>query len=304
MLVTGGAGFMGSSFANYIMKRDDVCIVVLDDLTYASDLSRLDWTGKITFVKGDISDEDLVERLFRENAFDYVVNFAAETHVDRSIMDSRKFLKSNVIGVGVLLDAVRRHGVRRLHQISTDEVYGDTDFSSEESFDEMSPLRPSNPYSASKAAADMLCLSYYRTYGIPVTISRSVNNYGSKQNSEKFIPKAIECIKSGRAVPVYGSGENIRSWIHTSDHSRAVDLILRKGKVGEVYNISAGFEIRNIDVVRKLLEILGADESLIEYVEDRPGHDRRYSLDCSKISKLGFSAMISFDEGLRALALS
>ncbi len=304
MLVTGGAGFMGSSFANYIMKRDDVCIVVLDDLTYASDLSRLDWTGKITFVKGDISDEDLVERLFRENAFDYVVNFAAETHVDRSIMDSRKFLKSNVIGVGVLLDAVRRHSVKRFHQISTDEVYGDTDFSSEESFDEMSPLRPSNPYSASKAAADMLCLSYYRTYGIPVTISRSVNNYGSKQNSEKFIPKAIECIKSGRAVPVYGSGENIRSWIHTSDHSRAVDLILRKGKVGEVYNISAGFEIRNIDVVRKLLEILGADESLIEYVEDRPGHDRRYSLDCSKISKLGFSAMISFDEGLRALALS
>lgn len=303
ILVTGGAGFMGSSFIRRMRKTHcDVEIVTLDALTYASDmrsLSALSGDRLFKFVEGDISDRDLVFSLFEKENFDAVVNYAAETHVDNSIRSSSPFLISNVVGVGVLLDAVNRYGTKRFHQVSTDEVYGDLPLGSSSSFSEMSPIHPSNPYSASKASADLLCLSYFRTYGTPVTISRSVNNYGPFQNSEKLIPHSIRQIMRDEPVPIYGSGENIRSWIHVSDHSRAVERILFGGRVGEVYNISAGFEISNIELIRRILSIMGKSDDLISFVADRPGHDRRYSLDFAKLrSTFSFAPLISFDDGL------
>lgn len=303
ILVTGGAGFMGSSFIRRMRKTHcDVEIVTLDALTYASDmrsLSALSGDRLFKFVEGDISDRDLVFSLFEKENFDAVVNYAAETHVDNSIRSSSPFLISNVVGVGVLLDAVNRYGTKRFHQVSTDEVYGDLPLGSSSSFSEMSPIHPSNPYSASKASADLLCLSYFRTYATPVTISRSVNNYGPFQNSEKLIPHSISQIMRDEPVPIYGSGENIRSWIHVSDHSRAVERILFGGRVGEVYNISAGFEISNIELIRRILSIMGKSDDLISFVADRPGHDRRYSLDFAKLrSTFPFAPLISFDDGL------
>ena len=292
LLVTGGAGFMGSSFIRHMLSSHDVSITTIDALTYASDMDSLSSVvGKknFKFIKGDISERDLVFDIVRDERPDVIVNFAAETHVDNSIKDSSLFLRSNVLGTASLLDAVNRFSIPRFHQISTDEVYGDLPLDSADSFYESSPLRPNNPYSATKASADLLALSYHRTYGTPVTISRSVNNYGPFQNREKLIPMVIDRVMKGERIPVYSKGENIRSWIYVEDHSRAVEKILLSGRIGEIYNISSGYEERNIDVVKYIIRKLGAAESLIEFSPDRPGHDKRYSLDTEKMeSELGF----------------
>lgn len=302
LLVTGGAGFMGSSFIRHMLSSHDVSITTIDALTYASDMDSLSSVvGKknFKFIKGDISDRDLVFDIIRDERPDAIVNFAAETHVDNSIKDSSLFLRSNVLGTASLLDAVNRFSIPRFHQISTDEVYGDLPLDSADSFYESSPLRPNNPYSATKASADILALSYHRTYGTPVTISRSVNNYGPFQNREKLIPMVIAKAMKGESIPVYSKGENIRSWIYVEDHSRAVEKILLSGRIGEIYNISSGYEERNIDVVKYIIRKLGADESLIRFSPDRPGHDKRYSLDTEKMeSELGFKPSLSFHEGL------
>ena len=302
LLVTGGAGFMGSSFIRHMLSSHDVSITTIDALTYASDMDSLSSVvGKknFKFIKGDISERDLVFDIVRDERPDVIVNFAAETHVDNSIKDSSLFLRSNVLGTASLLDAVNRFSIPRFHQISTDEVYGDLPLDSADSFYESSPLRPNNPYSATKASADLLALSYHRTYGTPVTISRSVNNYGPFQNREKLIPMVIDRVMKGERIPVYSKGENIRSWIYVEDHSRAVEKILRSGRIGEIYNISSGYEERNIDVVKYIIRKLGAAESLIEFSPDRPGHDKRYSLDTEKMeSELGFKPSLSFHEGL------
>lgn len=302
LLVTGGAGFMGSSFIRHMLSSHDVSITTIDALTYASDMDSLSSVvGKknFKFIKGDISDRDLVFDIIRDERPDVIVNFAAETHVDNSIKDSSLFLRSNVLGTASLLDAVNRFSIPRFHQISTDEVYGDLPLDSADSFYESSPLRPNNPYSATKASADLLALSYHRTYGTPVTISRSVNNYGPFQNREKLIPMVIDKAMKGERIPVYSKGENIRSWIYVEDHSRAVEKILLRGRIGEIYNISSGYEERNIDVVKYIIRKLGAAESLIEFSPDRPGHDKRYSLDTEKMeSELGFKPSLSFHEGL------
>ena len=302
LLVTGGAGFMGSSFIRHMLSSHDVSITTIDALTYASDMDSLSSVvGKknFKFIKGDISDRDLVFDIVRDERPDVIVNFAAETHVDNSIKDSSLFLRSNVLGTASLLDAVNRFSIPRFHQISTDEVYGDLPLDSADSFYESSPLRPNNPYSATKASADLLTLSYHRTYGTPVTISRSVNNYGPFQNREKLIPMVIDRVMKGERIPVYSKGENIRSWIYVEDHSRAVEKILLRGRIGEIYNISSGYEERNIDVVKYIIRKLGAAESLIEFSPDRPGHDKRYSLDTEKMeSELGFKPSLSFHEGL------
>lgn len=302
LLVTGGAGFMGSSFIRHMLSSHDVSITTIDALTYASDMDSLSSVvGKknFKFIKGDISDRDLVFDIIRDERPDVIVNFAAETHVDNSIKDSSLFLRSNVLGTASLLDAVNRFSIPRFHQISTDEVYGDLPLDSADSFYESSPLRPNNPYSATKASADLLTLSYHRTYGTPVTISRSVNNYGPFQNREKLIPMVIDKAMKGERIPVYSKGENIRSWIYVEDHSRAVEKILLRGRIGEIYNISSGYEERNIDVVKYIIRKLGAAESLIKFSPDRPGHDKRYSLDTEKMeSELGFKPSLSFHEGL------
>ena len=302
LLVTGGAGFMGSSFIRYMLSSHDVSITTIDALTYASDMDSLSSVvGKknFKFIKGDISERDFVFDIIRDERPDVIVNFAAETHVDNSIKDSSLFLRSNVLGTASLLDAVNRFSIPRFHQISTDEVYGDLPLDSADSFYESSPLRPNNPYSATKASADLLALSYHRTYGTPVTISRSVNNYGPFQNREKLIPMVIDRVMKGERIPVYSKGENIRSWIYVEDHSRAVEKILLSGRIGEIYNISSGYEERNIDVVKYIIRKLGAAESLIEFSPDRPGHDKRYSLDTEKMeSELGFKPSLSFHEGL------
>lgn len=302
LLVTGGAGFMGSSFIRHMLSSHDVSITTIDALTYASDMDSLSSVvGKknFKFIKGDISDRDLVFDIIRDERPDVIVNFAAETHVDNSIKDSSLFLRSNVLGTASLLDAVNRFSIPRFHQISTDEVYGDLPLDSADSFYESSPLRSNNPYSATKASADLLALSYHRTYGTPVTISRSVNNYGPFQNREKLIPMVIDRVMKGERIPVYSKGENIRSWIYVEDHSRAVEKILLRGRIGEIYNISSGYEERNIDVVKYIIRKLGAAESLIEFSPDRPGHDKRYSLDTEKMeSELGFKPSLSFHEGL------
>ena len=302
LLVTGGAGFMGSSFIRHMLSSHDVSITTIDALTYASDMDSLSSVvGKknFKFIKGDISERDLVFDIIRDERPDAIVNFAAETHVDNSIKDSSLFLRSNVLGTASLLDAVNRFSIPRFHQISTDEVYGDLPLDSADSFYESSPLRPNNPYSATKASADLLALSYHRTYGTPVTISRSVNNYGPFQNREKLIPMVIDRVMKGERIPVYSKGENIRSWIYVEDHSRAVEKILLRGRIGEIYNISSGYEERNIDVVKYIIRKLGAAESLIEFSPDRPGHDKRYSLDTEKMeSELGFKPSLSFHEGL------
>ena len=302
LLVTGGAGFMGSSFIRHMLSSHDVSITTIDALTYASDMDSLSSVvGKknFKFIKGDISERDLVFDIVRDERPDAIVNFAAETHVDNSIKDSSLFLRSNVLGTASLLDAVNRFSIPRFHQISTDEVYGDLPLDSADSFYESSPLRPNNPYSATKASADLLALSYHRTYGTPVTISRSVNNYGPFQNREKLIPMVIDKAMKGERIPVYSKGENIRSWIYVEDHSRAVEKILLRGRIGEIYNISSGYEERNIDVVKYIIRKLGAAESLIEFSPDRPGHDKRYSLDTEKMeSELGFKPSLSFHEGL------
>lgn len=305
IIVTGGAGFIGSNFIFYMMKaHPDYRLVCLDKLTYAGNLSTLKSVldmPSFRFVRGDICDRDLVYSLFDEEHPDAVVNFAAESHVDRSILDPSLFLQTNIIGTSVLMDAARRAGNIRFHQISTDEVYGDLPLDRKDLFfTETTPLHTSSPYSSSKAAADLLALSYHRTYGLPVTISRCSNNYGPYHFPEKLIPLMIINALKGKSLPVYGQGINVRDWLYVEDHCRAVDLILHKGRIGEVYNVGGHNEMRNIDIVRIILRQLGKSEDLITFVEDRKGHDLRYAIDPHKISsELGWLPETTFEEGIK-----
>ena len=304
LLVTGGAGFIGINFLQYMRNaHPDYRIVCLDLLTYAANTERLTQLtegDRFRFVRGDIRDREAVYSLFEEEKFDAVINFAAESHVDRSIESPDAFISTNVTGTAVLLDACLRYGKIRFHQISTDEVYGDLPLDSTDSFSEEDRLAPSSPYSASKASADLLVLSYARTYGLPVTISRSSNNYGPYQHSEKLIPAVIKKALMGESVPVYGTGENRRDWLHVTDHCKAVDLILHNGTAGEIYNVASERELSNIETVRLLLSLLGKDASLVSFVTDRPGHDLRYAVSCNKIrTELGWSNTVSFSDGLR-----
>jgi len=304
LLVTGGAGFIGSNFIHYLRKhRPEDRVVCLDALTYAGNernLVPLTDGSLFRFVKGNIGDEALVEAIFSEEKIDAVVNFAAETHVDRSIMSPEIFVKTNVWGTAVLLEACRRHGGVRFHQISTDEVYGMLSLDpNEASFTEDSPLKPTSPYAASKASADLLVLSYQKTFGLPVTVSRCSNNYGPFQHPEKLIPLMLTRAMTGGVLPIYGKGDNVRDWIYVEDHCRAVDLILRKGKIGEIYNVGARCEIKNLDLVRMLVSAVGEGEDRIVFVKDRPGHDLRYAIDPTKLEReLGFYPVISPKEGL------
>ncbi len=297
LLVTGGAGFIGSHFIRHILaKYPDYQVINLDKLTYAGNLDNCkDYADNpnYRFVQGDITDKELTDELASE--VDVIVHFAAESHVDNSIEGPSVFLETNVMGTQSLLEAAKRHKHERFFQVSTDEVYGDR---MEGSFNEMDKLTPSNPYSASKAAAEMLCLAYKRTYGTPVLISRCSNNYGTHQYEEKFIPHFIKKLLNGEKVPLYGDGLHVRDWLHVTDHCKAIDLILHKGRVGDIYNISTNEEYSNLEITRMILEILDLSEDLIEYVKDRPGHDLRYSVDASKIkSDLGWSAEVKFEDG-------
>jgi dTDP-glucose 4,6-dehydratase len=305
VLVTGGAGFIGSNFVFHMINAHITYkITCLDALTYAGNLSTLEPVmdnSNFRFVKGDITDRELVEKLFEEAQFDFVVNFAAESHVDRSIDDPGIFLKTNILGTQVLLDAARKFGVKRFHQVSTDEVYGDLPLDRPDLFfTEETPIQTSSPYSASKASADLLVQAYHRTYGLPVTISRCSNNYGPYHFPEKLIPLIISRALNNESLPVYGKGENIRDWLYVGDHCTAIDLILHKGKEGEVYNIGGHNEKTNLEVVKSILKELGKPESLITYVKDRAGHDMRYAIDPSKTrSELGWEPTTLFDEGIK-----
>lgn len=299
ILVTGGAGFIGSNFVHYILKtypEDEV--VVLDALTYAGNLENLqaaEENPKFRFVRGDITDADIVNPLMAE--CDAIVHFAAESHVDRSILGPEAFVRTNVLGTFVLLEAARKHG-KRFHHVSTDEVFGALS-PSDQPFDEVTPYDPRSPYSASKAGSDHLVRAYYHTYGLPVTISNCSNNYGPYHFPEKLIPLAITNLLEGKKVPIYGDGQQVRDWLYVEDHARAIDLILREGKIGETYCIGGNGEQENIWIVKQLLEMLGKDENSIEYVTDRPGHDRRYAIDFSKIqTELGWEPTVTLEDGL------
>lgn len=305
ILVTGGAGFIGCNFVYYMLdKHPDYSVVCLDALTYAGNLKSLDAAMKnpnFKFVKGSISDREAVNKLFEDEGFDVVVNFAAESHVDRSIENPFIFLETNVMGTACLLDASKKYGVKRFHQVSTDEVYGDLPLDRPDLFfTEDLPLTTSSPYSASKASADLLTLAFHRTYGLPVTISRCSNNYGPYQFPEKLIPLMIVRAQENQSLPVYGEGLNVRDWLYVEDHCKAIDMIIHNGRVGEVYNVGGHNERRNIDVVKTVLAQLSKPESLITYVKDRAGHDLRYAIDPSKItSELGWVPETKFDEGMK-----
>ncbi len=304
ILVTGGAGFIGSNFIFYERQRHpEDRIVCLDALTYAGNLSTLasvlNQPG-FRFVKMDIRDRDAVFALFEEEKFDIVVNFAAESHVDRSIENPGIFLETNILGTANLMDASRKYGVGRFHQVSTDEVYGDLPIDRPDLFfTENTPIHTSSPYSSSKASADLLVMAYHRTYGLPVSISRCSNNYGPYQFPEKLIPLMIANALADKPLPVYGTGENIRDWLYVEDHCKAIDLIMRKGRVGEVYNIGGHNEMANIDIVKIILKELGKPESLITFVTDRKGHDMRYAIDPAKIhAELGWLPETKFADGI------
>lgn len=305
IIITGGAGFIGSNFIFYMMKKyPDYRIICLDNLTYAGHLSTLAPVmnkPNFRFVKMDICDRKAVYHLFEEEHPDMVVNFAAESHVDRSILNPEIFLETNVIGTSVLMDACRIYGILHYHQISTDEVYGDLPLDRPDLFfTEKTPLRPSSPYSSSKAGADLLAGAYCRTYGLPVTISRCSNNYGPYQFPEKLIPLTLQKALANQPIPVYGDGKNIRDWLYVEDHCRAIDLILQKGKPGEIYNIGGHNEMANMDIIKLILRELGKPESLITYVPDRKGHDRRYAIDPTKIHKeLGWLPETRLPKGIK-----
>ena len=305
IIVTGGAGFIGSNFIHYLRKtHPEDRIVCVDKLTYAGNLSTLgsvlDAPG-FRFVKADVCDREAMLALFEAEKPDAVVNFAAETHVDRSIEDPEVFLRTNILGTQVLMDACRACGTARFHQVSTDEVYGDLPLDRPDLlFTEDMPIRASSPYAASKASADLLVQAYHRTYGLPATISRCSNNYGPYQFPEKMIPLMLANALADKPLPVYGTGENVRDWLYVEDHCRAIDLILRRGRMGEVYNIGGHNEMRNIDVVRLILEAVGKPESLITFVADRKGHDLRYAIDPTKMhAELGWEPETPFQEGIR-----
>lgn len=305
IIVTGGAGFIGGNFVHMMVNTyPDDHIICVDALTYAGNLETLEPIRdkkNFTFVKADIADRNAIYDIFEKYNPDVVINFAAESHVDRSIENPEIFLRTNVIGTAVLMDACRKYGIQRFHQVSTDEVYGDLPLDRPDLFfTEETPIHTSSPYSSSKASADLLVLAYYRTYGLPVTISRCSNNYGPYHFPEKLIPLMITNALENKQLPVYGKGENVRDWLYVEDHCEAIDLIVRKGRVGEVYNIGGHNERTNLSVVKGILSILGKDESLIEYVTDRPGHDLRYAIDPTKISKeLGWLPKTSFEEGIK-----
>lgn len=305
LLITGGAGFIGSNFIYYqLQNHPEDEFICLDALTYAGNLQTLQLAmqhSNFKFVKGDIADRDFVYKIFETEKPDIVVNFAAESHVDRSILEPELFLKTNIIGTGVLMDACRKYGIKRYHQVSTDEVYGDLPLDRPDLFfTEETPLHTSSPYSASKASADLLVLAYHRTYGLPVTISRCSNNYGPYHFPEKLIPLMIINALHDKKLPVYGTGENVRDWLYVEDHCSAIDLIIRKGRVGEVYNIGGHNEKTNLEVVKTILKELGKGEDLITFVKDRPGHDRRYAINPAKIHReLGWLPQTSFAEGIK-----
>ena len=304
ILVTGGAGFIGSNFIYYILdKYKDYKIICIDKLTYAGNLSTLSEAMKnqnFKFIKADICDIEKIDTVFKEEEPNIVVNFAAESHVDRSISNPEVFLFTIIMGTSVLLECCKKYNVKRYHQISTDEVYGDLPLDRPDlSFTEKSPLRPSSPYSVSKTSADLLVLSYFRTYKLPVTISRCSNNYGPYHFPEKLIPLIIIKALKNQRLPIYGDGKNVRDWIYVKDHCKAIDLILHKGKIGEVYNVGGNSEKSNLEVVKTILNILGKSEKLIEFVPDRLGHDRRYAINDYKIeSELGFKRDVTFEQGI------
>ncbi len=305
IIVTGGAGFIGSNFIFYMMdKYPQYRIICLDKLTYAGNLSTLSPIMKhprFSFVNGDICDRDTVYALFEKEHPDMVVNFAAESHVDRSIKAPEIFLQTNIIGTAVLMDACRKYGIKRFHQVSTDEVYGDLPLDKPEMlFTEETPLCTSSPYSSSKAAADLLVMSYYRTYGLPVTISRCSNNYGPYQFPEKLIPLMIINALSDKNLPVYGEGLNVRDWLYVEDHCRAIDLIIHKSRAGEIYNVGGHNEKQNIEIVKLICKELGKPQSLITHVQDRLGHDLRYAIDPTKIHRdLGWLPQTEFIDGIK-----
>ena len=304
ILVTGGAGFIGTNFVYYqLQHHPEDRVVCLDALTYAGNLENLTEALKnpcFRFVKGDIADREAVNALFEEEKPDIVVNFAAESHVDRSITQPELFLRTNIMGTQVLMDACRKYGVQRYHQVSTDEVYGDLPLDRPDLFfTEDTPIHTSSPYSASKASADLLVLAYFRTFHLPVSITRCSNNYGPYHFPEKLIPLMITRALNDQSLPVYGKGENVRDWLYVEDHCAAIDLVMRKGREGEVYNVGGHNERTNLDVVKTVLRELGKPESLIAFVTDRPGHDRRYAIDPSKIhAELGWLPRTKFDDGI------
>ncbi len=305
IIVTGGAGFIGSNFVFHMLQgHPEYRIVCLDKLTYAGNLSTLEpvmENENFRFVKADICDRAAVYQLFEEEHPDMVVNFAAESHVDRSIENPGIFLETNIMGTAVLMDACRKYGITRYHQVSTDEVYGDLPLDRPDLFfTEDTPIHTSSPYSSSKASADLLVLAYYRTYGLPVTISRCSNNYGPYHFPEKLIPLMIINALHDKPLPVYGDGLNVRDWLYVEDHCRAIDLILHKGTVGEVYNVGGHNEMKNIDIVKLICRTLGKPESLIQFVTDRQGHDRRYAIDPTKIHReLGWLPETKFADGIQ-----
>ncbi|MBR6563223.1 MAG: dTDP-glucose 4,6-dehydratase [Clostridia bacterium] len=305
IIVTGGAGFIGSNFIFHMLKRyPDYRIVCLDKLTYAGNLSTLESVmdnPNFRFVRADICDSEAVNALFEEEKPDVIVNFAAESHVDRSIEDPTVFLQTNIMGTAVLLNACLKYGIKRYHQVSTDEVYGDLPLDRPELlFTETTPLHTSSPYSSSKASADLLVLAYHRTYGLPVTISRCSNNYGPYHFPEKLIPLMIANALNDKPLPVYGEGKNVRDWLYVEDHCKAIDLIIHKGRVGEVYNVGGHNEKQNIEIVKMICAYLGKPESLITYVTDRKGHDLRYAIDPTKINEeLGWLPETRFEDGIK-----
>ena len=305
VIVTGGAGFIGGNFIYYMLKNHpEDRVVCVDCLTYAGNLSTLKAAMEhpnFRFCRINICDREAVYRLFEEEHPDVVINFAAESHVDRSIENPEVFLQTNILGTAVMMDACRKYGIQRYHQVSTDEVYGDLPLDRPDLFfTEETPIHTSSPYSASKASADLLVLAYYRTYGLPVTISRCSNNYGPYHFPEKLIPLMISRAYNNESLPVYGEGLNVRDWLYVEDHCRAIDLIIHNGRVGEVYNVGGHNEKRNIDVVKTILRIMGKPETLITHVKDRAGHDLRYAIDPTKIhNELGWSPETTFDEGIK-----
>lgn len=305
ILVTGGAGFIGSNFIFYMLQQHpEAELICLDKLTYAGNLSTLAPVMEhphFQFQKMDICDRKAVYALFEEQHPDIVINFAAESHVDRSILDPAISLETNILGTSVLMDACRKYGIQRFHQVSTDEVYGDLPLDRPDLlFTETSPLNPSSPYSSSKAGADLLVLAYHRTYGLPVTISRCSNNYGPYQFPEKLIPLMIINALQDKSLPVYGDGKNVRDWLYVEDHCRAIDLILQKGQTGEIYNVGGHNEMQNLHIVKLICKELGKPKSLITYVKDRKGHDKRYAIDPTKIhNELGWLPETKFADGIK-----
>jgi dTDP-glucose 4,6-dehydratase len=304
-LVTGGAGFIGSNYLHYVVdKYSKDYFICLDALTYAgnyNNIKDLDGSNNYKFVKGDITDRDFVYKLFAKEKFDCVINFAAESHVDNSIKNPGIFLNTNIIGTEILMDACLKYGVDRYHQVSTDEVYGDLPLDRKDLlFTEETPIKTSSPYSSSKAGADLLVGAYHRTFGLKTTISRCSNNYGPYQFPEKLIPKVISRALNNEKIPVYGTGENVRDWIHVHDHNVGVDLIVRNGRIGEVYNLGGHSERTNLGIIKTILKQMGKSEDLIEFVADRKGHDLRYAINSDKVEKeLGWKRSYTFDTGMK-----